>query len=90
MDAPLTLHARETVSAPLIQAIKLDAVMINQFAPGISLPCPVDRQKIMEQAKLVLAEARVVGEQSDRTLALLSAGQSGTRAAAALVFHLTP
>ena len=50
---------------------RMDDVISNHSGPGRSLPCRADRQKIMEQANLVLAEARLVAEQSDRTLALL-------------------
>lgn len=51
----------------------MDDEMINYCAPGRLLPCRANRQKIMDQANLVLAEARLVAEQSDRTLALLAA-----------------
>jgi hypothetical protein len=45
----------------------MDEGRINHSAPERPLPCRADRQKIMEQANLVLAEARLVAEQSDRT-----------------------
>ena len=58
----------------------MDDEMINYSAPGRSLPCRADRQKIMERANLVLAEARLVAEQSDRILALLAPERAVGRA----------
>jgi hypothetical protein len=46
----------------------MDDKLPEHAVPGRSLPCRADRQKIMEQAHLVLAEARLVAEQSDRFL----------------------
>ena len=47
--------------------------MINYSALARSLPCRADREQIVQQANRVLTEARLVAEQSDRTLALLAA-----------------
>jgi hypothetical protein len=44
----------------------IDAEIVNLLAPPRPLPCRADRQKIIEQVTLVLAEARTVAEQSDR------------------------
>jgi hypothetical protein len=57
--------------------------MVNNLPPPTLLPCPADRQKIIEEAKLVLTEARVIVEQLDRSFALLSAEQLGQCANAA-------
>ena len=45
--------------------------MVNHFASHMPLPCRPDRQKLIEQAKHVLAEARATAEQADRAFALL-------------------
>ena len=47
--------------------------MFNNLPPRTPLPCPADRQKIIEEAKLVLTEARVIVEQLDRTFTRLPA-----------------
>jgi len=60
-----------------------DNKRIKHGAPGMSLPSRADRQKILEHATLVLAEARAVAEKSDRALAILSGGHSKIRPAAA-------
>ena len=61
--------------------------MVNNLPPPTPLPCPGDRQKIIEEAKLVLTEAAVIVEQSDRTFARLSAEWPGQGInAAALAF----
>jgi hypothetical protein len=44
----------------------IDDEIVNLVAPSRPLPCRADRQKIIEQVSLVLAEARTVAEQSDR------------------------
>jgi hypothetical protein len=46
--------------------------MLNYPAPYRPLPCRAERQKIIEQAQLVLAEARAIAEEWDQTFALLS------------------
>jgi hypothetical protein len=78
LDDTLTLHPGEpTRAAGEPQAIEphnqMDHGMINHSAPGKTLPCLADRQEILEQANLLLAEARAVADRSDRTMALLSA-----------------
>lgn len=45
----------------------------NDLAPHRPLPCRIDRQKVVDQANLVLAEARAIADQSDRSFALLLA-----------------
>lgn len=50
---------------------------ISHSALDRILPCLAERQKTVDQANLVLAEARAVAERSDRTLAMLA----GERAA---------
>ena len=45
----------------------------NLFADHRPLPSQADRQKIIEQARLILAAARTLTGQSDRCLALPSA-----------------
>jgi hypothetical protein len=75
MDNTLTFRAGEPTSPPDRRATdarnQMAEEMINHSAPGTSLPCRADRQKIIEQVNRVLAKARFVAEQSDRTLALL-------------------
>ena len=58
--------------------------MSSRFDPHRPLPRRADRQKIIEQAQLVLTEARAIAEQCDQTFALLSAEWSAecTKAAA--------
>ena len=51
------------------------APTVDPSAPHRSLPCRADRQKIIEHAELVLAEARAIARQWDGSLALLSAQQ---------------
>ena len=48
----------------------MDKEMINRSAPERPLPCHADRRKIIEQAELILAEARAIAEQSDGSFAL--------------------
>lgn len=60
--------------------------MINYSALARSLPCRADREQIVQQANRVLTEARLVAEQSDRTLALLAAERpAGCTTASALL-----
>jgi hypothetical protein len=47
--------------------------MSNHLDPQKPLLSQTDRQKIIEQAKLVLTEARAIAEKCDQTFALLSA-----------------
>lgn len=73
MQEPLTMQPGEpTRAAGDRQAVEagnpMDDKLPEHAVPGRSLPCRADRQKIMEQAHLVLAEARLVAEQSDRFL----------------------
>jgi len=51
----------------------MDDQMINHFAQERRLPCRSDRTKIIEQAKLVLAEARAVAKQLDGSFVALIA-----------------
>lgn len=61
----------------------METIMVNHAAAEWRLPCRAERQKIVEQANLVLAKARAVAEQSDQSLALLSAaGPLGAQAQA--------
>jgi PAS domain S-box-containing protein len=53
----------------------LDDEIVNLVALPRLLPCRADRQRILDQVNLVLAEARAIAEQSDRCFALLSAGR---------------
>ena len=53
------------------------------FADHRPLPAQADRQKIIEQARLILAAARALTGQSDRCLALPSAERPAERAQAA-------
>ncbi|HTL17825.1 MAG TPA: hypothetical protein VL793_11350 [Patescibacteria group bacterium] len=79
-DDTFTFHPGEATCEPRSRVSDLgnqtDDKMINHAAPRMALPCRAGRQKIMEQANLVLAEARLVAEESDRTMALLSAESS--------------
>jgi len=60
-------------SAAQSQARYVDDQMINHFAQERRLPCRSDRTKIIEQAKLVLAEARAVAKQLDGSFVALIA-----------------
>ena len=51
----------------------MDNEMIKHSAPERPLPCRADRTKIIEQAKLILTQARVVAQQLDGSFALLAA-----------------
>ena len=46
----------------------LNEGIVKQIAPHSLLPCRADRQKIVEQAEVVLSEARDVAAQVDRYL----------------------
>ncbi|HEY5910657.1 MAG TPA: response regulator [Verrucomicrobiae bacterium] len=46
--------------------------MVKHFAPHMPLPCRADRQKLIEQAQRVVAEARATADQLDRSFAPLS------------------
>ena len=52
------------------------------------LPCQADRQKIMNQAALVLTEARAVGDKWDQTFALALAEQTAECAKAAASYSV--
>jgi hypothetical protein len=45
--------------------------MVNHSVPHGPLPCRAHRSKIVEQAKLVLAEAQALAEQLDGSIACL-------------------
>ena len=47
--------------------------MVDPSAPYRPLPSQADREKLIEQAKRVLAEAQAIAERLDRSFALLSA-----------------
>ena len=57
--------------------------MLNHPLPHQPLPCRADRQKIIAQAEIVLAEARAIVEQCDQVFALLSERTGGYVKAAA-------
>lgn len=88
MEEPLTQHpGNPTRAAGERQAIEprnpVDDELPVHSVPARSLPSRADRQKVMDQAHLVLAEARRIAEQSDRTLAPVPAEPpGGTRAGA--------
>ena len=46
----------------------LNEGLVKQIAPQTPLPCRADRHKIVEQAEVVLSEARAVAAQVDRCL----------------------
>ena len=65
----------------------IDDETVNLVAPSTPsrpLPCRADRQKIVEQASLVLSEAQVIAEQSDRCFTRLSAERPGEGTYAAI------
>jgi hypothetical protein len=47
--------------------------MSSQISPHRPLPCQAEHQKIIEQAKFVLAEAQTIAKRCGQTLTLLSA-----------------
>jgi hypothetical protein len=66
--------------------------MVNHSGLQTRLPCRADRQKILEQAILVLAEARGIATQVERTFGSLSAERPAecAKTAAASVVHQLP
>ena len=66
----------------------MDKEMINHSAPERPLPCRADRRKIIEEAELILAEARAVGEQSDGSFAPLAAEAPGESRNAAPSYYV--
>jgi hypothetical protein len=46
--------------------------IVNQLAPHRPLPCREDRQKILEQAEVVVAQARAIAEHLDRSVGWLT------------------
>ena len=56
---------------------------VNLFAAPRPLPARADRQKIIEQAELVLSAAQAIVEQCDQAFALLSAERPAAETAAA-------
>ena len=57
--------------------------MFNLFAAHQPLPSRAERQEIIERARLILAAAPAITEQSDRCFALPSAERPAERAQAA-------
>jgi hypothetical protein len=51
----------------------MDENITAYLAAEMPLPCQAHREKILEHVRLVLTQARVVAEQSDRTIEMLSA-----------------
>lgn len=55
--------------------------MVNHAVPHRLLPCRVDRSKIVQQAKVVLAEAQALAEQLDGSALFAEPPAEGKNAA---------
>jgi hypothetical protein len=56
-----------------IPAAELTSTPTNPLVPHKALPCRAEREKFIQQARLILAAARAITHQSDRCFAPPSA-----------------